>query len=147
MEETWSRRDYPVLNKIVEIIDREMGTSFPSVGELAEQLGFEVADVGRAVTALEGEYIELRKYMTGGNPAPWMVTSISSAARRTVGQWPTAEHAVDQLIGDLEGAAAAEPDPEKRGKLRAAAATLGDLGRDIAVDVMAKVIVGSMGHG
>jgi hypothetical protein len=143
MQETWSTRDLPVLAAVVKFLDDNMGMKTPEGADIAELLSMDVQDVGRALNTLDGEYIEVRKAM--GGPESWDVASVMPSARRVVGQWPTAERAVDQLISELEQSAAAEPDQVRKARLHAAASTIRDLARDVVTDVMAKVIVGSLG--
>jgi hypothetical protein len=64
-----------------------------------------------------------------------------------VGQWPTAESLIGQLVEGLDAAAGREDDPERRGRLRQTASLLGGAARDIAVDVMARVIERGTGLG
>jgi hypothetical protein len=66
-------------------------------------------------------------------------------ARRAVGAWPTPESIADRLIGPLDEAADREPDPERKGWLRKAAAYLGNAGRDLAVEIGATAINRQMG--
>jgi hypothetical protein len=145
MQETWSTRDLPVLAAVVEYLDDKVGMDFPDGNDIAELLDMDVEDVGRALRTLDGEYVEVQ--LADGGPGSWSVASVTSSARRVVGQWPTAERAVDQLIGELEKSAAEEQDPTRKDRLHAAAATIRDLARDVATDVMAKVLVGSLGMG
>ena len=143
MDETWSTRDLPVLEAIVKFLEDNVGGETPDGADIAELLSMDVQDVGRALNTLDGEYVEVRRAM--GGPGSWDAVSVTSSARRVVGQWPTAERAVEQLIGELEKSAAAEPDETRKDRLHAAASTIRDLARDVATDVMAKVIVGSLG--
>lgn len=66
-------------------------------------------------------------------------------ARRAVGAWPTAETIADRLVHALDEAAEREPDDERKGFLRKAAAYLGNAGRDLAVDIGATAINRQMG--
>lgn len=143
MQETWSTRDLPVLTTVVKYLDDKIGVELPDGDDIAGLLDMDVEDVGRALRTLDGEYVEVQ--LAGGGPGSWCVKSVTPSARRVVGQWPTAERAVDQLIGELEKSAAVEQDPTRKDRLHAAASTIADLARDVAADVMAKVIVGSLG--
>jgi hypothetical protein len=57
-----------------------------------------------------------------------------------VGQWPPAESLAAQLIEAFGAAAEQELDPEKKSRLRSIASMLGGAGRDIAVEVAAKLL-------
>ena len=85
--------------------------------------------------------------MTGGIPDSWYVTDVTAAARRVVGQWPTAESLAVRLAAAFSEAADEERDPERKNRLRQIANFLGETGKDIAAEVMAKVILRSTGMG
>ena len=78
---------------------------------------------------------------------PWelLFTGVTDAARRAVGQWPSPEVWVERLVQALHEAAEREPDPERRGRLRAMAEGLGGFARDVAVGVLSGGITQSMG--
>lgn len=146
MEDTWFSRDLPVLDATVRLLDE--GNFMVRVADLAEATGLDVRAVDRALDALEGRYVvKYNKQMTGGNPETWYVTKVTSSARQTVGQWPTAESVTARLAEAFESAAESEPDPEKKGKLRQVAGFLGSTGRDVATEVVSKVILRSAGMG
>jgi hypothetical protein len=59
--------------------------------EIAARTGLDVHEVDRAIEALHGTYIrEYQRTLSGGDPSGWYVTKVTAAARRAVGQWPTA---------------------------------------------------------
>jgi hypothetical protein len=64
-----------------------------------------------------------------------------------VGQWPTGESLVNQLVDGLDAAAEHETDPQRKSRLRQAAALLGGAARDVVVDIAAKVVERSAGLG
>ena len=61
------------------------------------------------------------------------------------GQWPTPENVVASLAVAFSTATEHEPDPERRGKLRAVGGFLADTGKDFAAEVVAKVIAHQTG--
>jgi hypothetical protein len=140
VDETWFSRDLPVLDAVVGFIDREMGLAFPTVQEIADATAIDPGDVARAAGALEGQYVGFQRLMTGGDPAPWFFTKVYPASRVAVGQWPSGESMVDQIVTGLTEASLGETDDEKRSKLRDAASVLGGSARDIAVDVVAAIV-------
>jgi hypothetical protein len=73
------------------------------------------------------------------------ITEVTPAARRAVGQWPTPENVVARLAEAFSAAAEAEPDPERRGRLRAVGGFLAETGKDFAAEVVAKVIAQQTG--
>lgn len=85
--------------------------------------------------------------LTGGNPSSWYVTKVTSAARQAVGQWPTAEGFIDRLAEAFGEAAEREQDSKRRGRLREIANMFTGFGRDIAVDVAARIIERQSGIG
>lgn len=64
-----------------------------------------------------------------------------------MGQWPAGESLVAGLVESLDAAAEREADPERKSRLRQAAAVVGGTARDVVVDVAAKIIERSMGLG
>lgn len=144
MEDTWFSRDLPVLDATVRLLEEG---NFPvHVADIAEATGLDVRAVDRALDALEGRYIgKYHKTMTGGHPETWYVTKVTSAARQTVGQWPTAQSVTASLAKAFGSAAESEPDPEEKSRLRQVASFLGSTGRDVATEVVSKVILRSAG--
>jgi hypothetical protein len=146
MEDTWTNRDFPVLEAIVRLLDQ--GSWAVEVRAIAADTGLDPADVDRAITALVGPYVvEYDQFGTGGDPNPWAVSQVTENARRVVGQWPTPETVVDRLAQAFGDAAEDEPDPERKGKLRQVAAFISSTGRDVATEVVSKVILRSTGMG
>ncbi|MER6301422.1 hypothetical protein ABT247_17915 [Kitasatospora sp. NPDC001539] len=146
MESTWTTRDLPVLEAIVQKRDAAFGLEVIDLRRLAEDTGFDLEDVARAAVALEdGGLIELQRLMTGGDPGPWLIRDVSGRARQLVGQWPTAEQFADALVGRLEQAAEEESDPGRRSRLQEAARAVGGAARTVVVDVAAAVISKQLG--
>jgi hypothetical protein len=84
VDETWTKRDLPVLEMIVKFLDERAGAEIPEGSDVAEQLQMDIDDVARAFIALDGEFIDLRKM--GNGAASWDVASVTASARRVVGQ-------------------------------------------------------------
>lgn len=84
MDDTWANRDFPVLVKVVELMDEATGEEV-LLQHVASVLDMDIVDVGRAAVALNEEFIHLRK---GGLPHTWSVTGVTPGARRATGQWP-----------------------------------------------------------
>jgi predicted ArsR family transcriptional regulator len=146
MEDTWFSRDLPVLDATVRLLDE--GNFLARVVDIAEATGLDVRAVDRALDALEGRYVvKYNKQATGGHPDTWYVTKVTAAARQTVGQWPTAASVTARLAEAFGSAAESEPDPEKRSRLRQVAGFLQSTGRDVATEVVSKVILRSAGMG
>ncbi len=82
--------------------------------------------------------------MAGGQPGPHRILGVTDAARRAVGQWPSAETWADRIVQALLDAADQEPDEAKRSRLRSAAESLGGLGRDVLVGVLSGGITEAM---
>ncbi|MGW2620342.1 hypothetical protein [Streptomyces sp. NPDC001500] len=144
MQNTWADRDLPVLDAIVQYLDDAAGRSWPELSDIAESTGLDIAEVTKAALALESDHlIDLRKGFAG--PPSWHVQSVTGEARRMVGQWPTAEQFVDEVARRLLAAADAEPDEERRGRLRELASAAGGVARNVFVDVTAAVITRQMG--
>lgn len=146
MESTWEKRDLPVLDTVVRLLDE--GHFIVAVRDIVAETGYDPATVDRALTALEGPFIaEYHQSMSGGDPNPWYVTQVTAEARRMVGQWPTPEALIDRLAEAFGEAAEHETDPQKQGRLREVATMIGQTGRDIAVEVASRVILHQTGMG
>ncbi len=139
MEDTWVSRDLPVLDATVALLE---DTPMVTDAAITERTGFDLTDVRRALEALDSAYVHRGRDMSG-----FFVAAVTADARRAVGQWPTGESLVSQLVDGLAAAAEQEADPERKGRLRQAVTLLGGPVRAIVVDVAEKVIEHSMGLG
>jgi hypothetical protein len=146
MEDTWVSRDLPVLDAVVRLLDG--GNFAVRVVDIAGATGLDPRTVDRALDALDGPYVgKYTKYMSGGNPDSWHVTEVTAAARRAAGQWPTPESLAGSLAIAFSEAADEELDPESKSRLRQIASYLADTGKDVAAEVLAKVILRPTGMG
>lgn len=143
MEDTWAARDLPVLDAAVRLLEDDFEVQ---VADIAAQTGFDAETVAQSLEALEGEYV-VEVHRTMGDPSVWFIMKVTAAARRAVGQWPTPESLVEQLAAAFGEAADTEPDAEKKGRLRQVAGFLTSAGRDVATEVVSKVILHSTGMG
>jgi hypothetical protein len=143
MESTWETRDLPVLDAIVRYYDEDDSAVIPDVQTFAEITGMDPGQVARAVRALSPRFIKTGPSM--GGLMDVAIMGITDEARQVVGQWPSPEVWVERLVQALREAAEREPDPEKKGRLRAMAEGLGGFARDVAVGVMSGGITQSMG--
>jgi hypothetical protein len=140
MESTWEPRDLPVLEAVVRYFDEHPQGVMLRCEEVAKLAGRDPAEVYRALKILEPTYVRLALGL--GSPS---VRGVTDQARRVVGQWPSAELWVEHLVQALREAAEREPDPERRGRLRALAEGLGGFARDVAVGVLSGGITQTMG--
>jgi hypothetical protein len=146
MDDTWLTRGLPVLDVVVGLL--EEGSYAVTVADITKRTGFEPMAVARSLDALKDPYLtEYRKLATGGIPDSWFVTGVTPAARREVGQWPTAESLAERLAVAFAEAADVEQDPERKGRLRELARFLGETGKDLAAEIIAKVIMQRTGMG
>jgi hypothetical protein len=139
---TWNTRELPVLEATVSMFDEMGNPGIITVRDLCDRIEFSPQDVWRSLLALKGDYVTLRMVMAGGNPEPQMVTGVTSAARRAVGQWPTAESLTDQFMAGLAEAIQQEADPSKKSKLQAVASSMTAVGRDVLVSLISTAIRG-----
>jgi hypothetical protein len=143
MESTWERRDLPVLDAVVRYFDQHDGAEIPDVETFAKLTGMDPAQVARAVRALSPRFIKTQASL--GGLMEVAVMGVTDEARHAVGQWPSPEAWVERLVQALREAAEREPDPERRGRLRALAEGLGGFARDVAVGVLSGGITQTMG--
>jgi hypothetical protein len=142
VEDTWVSRDLPVLDATVELLQEK---DLPEVGDIAKRAGIDVAKVGQGLRDMDGLYVDLN--MSGLSPERWCVMGVYPEARRAVGQWPTPEGLTDRLAEAFSKAADREADPKRKGRLREIAGFLGDTGKELAAEVIAKVISRQTGIG
>lgn len=146
MDDTCISRDLPVLETVVRLLDG--GAREVRVADIAGETGLDVKTIDRALEALTGPYItDYQRLATGGIPDTWSVTKVTAAARRVVGQWPTAERLAERLAAAFSEAADAEQDPERKSRLRQLASFLGETGKDLVAEIMAQVILRQSGMG
>ena len=146
MDDTWFRRDLPVLDEIVRRVDTILRTGIPNLYEIAEATGMPLADGGDAAYGMhKAGLIDLGMTMTGGDPGPWHVMEVSAAARIAVGAGPSPENLAERVVVILEQQAENEPDAERRTRLRAflgGAETARSTAVDILSGAIAKTITG-----
>lgn len=147
MEETWTGRDLPVLVAIVAIFDQPERYQL-RIPELTRICGLPEREVQSALRALANAS---PPYIAGTSSAeltyPVIVTDVTERARRAAGQWPDAESLVHELANEFDAVAQREADPEKKRWLRETAKMMGGTGRDVATEIVAKVIVRATGMG
>jgi hypothetical protein len=146
MEETWTSRDLPGLDAVVQLLEQSLG-GFLLGRRIEEHTGMDSADVKRAVLALSPDYVILGSQLAeeGGIDTQWL-DGVTAEARLVVGQWPTGESLVDQLAAGIEQAAEQEPDPEQKRRLLAVARGLGGAAKTIAINVASEILEHRLPH-
>jgi hypothetical protein len=119
------------------------GGRYPEGHEIAARCGLDIAAVGLALDALDGEYLDVQRT---GSFEHWGVFRVTPAARRAAGQWPTAENLIDRLIAGLEQAAERETDPAQKNRLHAVARELGTGAKAVAYSVAAQILGHAITH-
>jgi hypothetical protein len=144
MEDTWASRELPVLEAVVSQVDEVAATGgYPEAEDVADRTGMPLADVLTALNALDGDFIALHRSV---DPSGWYVTSVTSLARRSVGQWPTGENLIGRLTAGLAQAAEQEEDPERKKKLMLVARELGGAVKTIAINVATEMLEHRLPH-
>jgi hypothetical protein len=141
VQDTWTARDLPVLEAIVELADE--GSSQIRPNQIVDRTGLSSDLVMRALFALADDDPPHFTYVDGSSMGRRHIIAVKSPtgkARRAVGSWPTPEIMADRLIDALNQAAENEPDEARKGRLRQAASYIGSFGRDLLVEVMGSVI-------
>jgi hypothetical protein len=140
MEETWYSRDLPVLDAVVRLLD-ESPSGLLLGRAVAKRTALDEGAVESALYALSPTYVILGRQMAAeGGLDLQVIDGVTGEARRAVGQWPTAESFIDQLVAGLKGAAEQEKDPERKKRLREIARGLGGAAKSIAIDIIAQLI-------
>lgn len=143
MDSTWQSREVPVLTATVGLFEEAGNIGVVRVSDIAQRSGLDADDVFTSLMAMKDIYVELHLVMAGGDPNPQMVSAVSAEARRLVGQWPTPEALTDQILEGLSSAANAETDPVRKSKLQALADGATAVGKEVLVNVITGVILGS----
>lgn len=143
MHDTWAARDLPVLEAAVRLLEQSY---LVTVTDIAARTGFEIPVVARALDALDPEYVDFRKTTTGGDARFWYVYKVTPAARRAVGQWPTARALVRRLADELTAAAQQETDSDRHALLIYAARLIGDTLRDVTERAATHVLTPALGE-
>ena len=144
---TWETRDLPVLKALVEL-DDEGDNGRVTVDAIAERIGMGKDQVGRAIRVLSREeprFFELGMTSSLADTQIHHVYNVSGHARRAVGTWPTAERLAEQIVAGLNAAADAEPDEEKRSRLKQAAQILGGAGWGVILGVAGNAVSKGIG--
>jgi len=134
-----------VLDAAVTLLDEPSPVGFPYVSEIAGRTGLDLMQVAKALGAMDGVYLDLRRTM--GEPESWSVLNVYPNARQVVGQWPTPESLIARLVEGFNAAAEQETDPQRRKRLREVASVMGGTAKDVATEIAAKVIVHATGMG
>jgi len=134
MLETWTTRDLPLLVAIVAEFE-ENPSAVVMAQRLQTRLGMDPDEFTRAICALDRARPPFFDGVTTVDelPYPVAITSVSERALQAVGQWPTPQSLIDELIANLNRAADEEPDPETKSKLQQAAHILGGAALQIAI--------------
>jgi DNA-directed RNA polymerase specialized sigma subunit len=142
--DSWEELHLPVLRAVVERYD-ETGQAV-RFEEIAERSDLSSDEVRRAFRALEHEQPPFFAETSGtAEHGVLIVTSPTGHARRTVGQWPTAESLADKIVASLREAAEQEEDPEKAGWLKRSASWFSGAGRDVLVSVASSAVTRGVG--
>jgi hypothetical protein len=146
VEDTWTSRDLPVLEVVVEGFtdpERFMMTFQEVVGAC----GLPEREVKAGLRDLWASSFVEAPRPPEELTYPLIVTGVTERARRAVGQWPTPDSLAARLVKGLREAAEQEDDPVRRKGLKEAAGFLGETARGVVAEVCAKVILHAGGMG
>lgn len=146
MTDTWTTRDLPVLQAIVELSDG--GLDVVENHHLADHTGLDGETVTRALFALANEQPPFFSYIDGSSLAGKDIFGVrdpTGHARRTVGTWPTPQSLAEAIVAGLKQAADTEPDPERKTVLRRTADFFAGVGSGVLTGVTTAAINGQLG--
>jgi predicted ArsR family transcriptional regulator len=140
--DTWDAREYPVLRETARLLEIDDTFAGVRLHDIATATGFEPETVLRSLRILEhAGLVDLHLVM----PAiAGRVTQIAPEARQLVGQWPTAETALDRVIAALEAIAENTEDEEERTKAQRFAAWLRSGATTVGLSVASAAITGQL---
>ena len=134
---TWAVRERPILDAIVE---EEETSPVVMMEKVHLRAGLEKAVFSRGLRALhDAAYVRgqpLFNYQ--GFEFALGPMHLTERGRREVGQWPGDAYAA--LVAELEARIAATADDQEKGRLRSLLDGVVGVGRDVAVDVLSKVV-------
>jgi hypothetical protein len=128
----------PILRAALRRVD---AGEIADLEEIRQELGLRGMQMLAAIKALDAAgYVDASLTMGWSDDhASGGIIGISERGRRELGTWPSwADAFVEQLAAALRSAADAEAEPDRKGRLRAAADTLTGIGRDLAVHYVEK---------
>jgi len=140
LEDVWGPRDLPVLQALV-VLAEEVGAHPLKPGAIATHLGWDEAQVQKALRDLSPEYVDLEVFPENG--WAYFVSLHRPAALRATGAWPSPEVTTQRLIDALQSAAQ-DPDPIKRSKAKTALDALLGMSREVLVGVVTQTVGGAM---
>ncbi|WP_436759348.1 hypothetical protein [Streptosporangium sp. V21-05] len=143
---TWENRDFPVLKAIVALSDE--GDGRVEWRSIVERTGIGEEEVQRAIRALSQEepaFFDFTDTSSQARREIGLVYDVTGHARRTVGTWPTPETLAKKIIAELHAAAEAEPDEEKRSRLKKTADWFGTTGWSVILGVAGNAVSKSIG--
>jgi hypothetical protein len=131
----------PILVAALRRIDSAERATIRQLAEIGEETGIPPMQLLAGLEALAGAdppYLDV-EYGGGWSNDRYgggFVSAVSERARRELGSWPSANGLLEQLVVALSAAADAEPEPERKSRLRTTADALAGMARDIAVNVI-----------
>ena len=145
MEQTqWERLDLPVLRAIAADTADQRGTS---LHDLASITGFGIDEVARSLENLtDAHYIEAQFLRGADEIVAVHDVRLRERGMRATGVWPPDE-AYQTFLDVIERMAEAEPNPERKSKLRKVGEAVAGLGSEVAGNVIAAVVTRVAGLG
>lgn len=142
LEDTWHSRELPVLRETARLLEEREPVIGVRINEVAATLGVEDEVVFRSMRILESAgLVEVAWVMPSTHGR---VTQISGQARQMVGQWPTAETALERMVAALEAIADNTDDEDERTKLQKFAAFLRGSATTVGLSVASAAITGQL---
>jgi len=133
VDETWTTRELPALRALVEHFDDPYAAHL-TWEQAAELAGMDQDKFRRALAKLAAaeppfiEWVHVEE-----EPFPVGLTGVTERALGAVGQWPSPEGLVAQLVAALNQAADDETQPDRQSKLRMVANALRGMAREVAI--------------
>ncbi len=135
LPDTWHSRDLPVLRTIVRLCDESQSGSTTGSALAAALPEMGLADVDRAVRALDHAEM-FRTVSRRGDGSVSVIGGPTGRARELSGAWPSPDSIADKLLAALEDIAEYGSDEVTKTKARKALDGLGGFSRDVLVSVV-----------
>ena len=142
-EATWATVELPVMAAIAQRTPKP-GRSGPFSHDIAEATGLDSEKVVVALGRLEKAGYLTGSRMHNAGSVQYANLHMTERGLRETGVWPRGDP-FDELVTVLKDQIATEADADRAGRLRRLLSAVTDTGRDLAVEVLSKVITHGMG--
>lgn len=137
----WSSIDYPILLAIAEEAEENGGAFYLDRESVKHRSGVHPSEqsfIDSVVRLTDDGYLNSHNHRQGSGDWSLMIKGLTAKGLRVVGSWPTGDFP-DLLAHALIELEVSEHDPTRKSRIAALRSAVLGAGREILVDVLAKV--------